>query len=153
MPADRVNDACPRRSFLTLNASRSSRPGKRLASAGADDAERLARPAQTVKVNQGWNSQRVAREHPCGAPGSARLVRRHVDTFWFQQCARRHTDYSQLAAALNLLVGAPPSTPKPMNIILRSGLFFSPSVKAAAAAIRGAIGGPYACSTCAAPTS
>ena len=116
----------------------------RLASAGADDAERLARPAQTVKVNQGWNSQRVAREHPCGAPGSARLVRRHVDTFWFQQCARRHTDYSQLAAALNLLVGAPPSTPKPMNIILRSGLFFSPSVKAAAAAIRGAIGGPYA---------
>jgi hypothetical protein len=108
-----------------------------------NDTSRLARPAHTVRVGPGWSSDRVLREHPCVA-GGARLVRRHVDKFWFQQCARRHTNYNALASALNLLVGAPPSTAKPLNIILRSGLFFAPAIKQAAAAIRAAIGGPYA---------
>ena len=109
----------------------------------ANDSTRLFRPAHTARVGAGWSSKRVELEHPCVA-GGARLVRRHVDTFWFQQCARRHTDYNALAARLNLLVGAAPNAPKPLNIILRSGLYFSPAVKAAAAAIRAAIGGPYA---------
>ena len=110
---------------------------------GSNDTTRLFRPAHTARVGAGWSSQRVATEHPCVA-GGARLVRRHVDTFWFQQCARRHTDYNSLAAKLNMLVGAAANAPKPLNIILRSGLYFSPAVKAAAAAIRAAIGGPYA---------
>ena len=100
--------------------------------------------AAVANVGAGWSSQRIAREHPCGGANSAFLVRRSVNTFWFQQCARRLTDYNTLAAELNSLVGAPPSLPKPMNIILRSGLFFSPAIKAAARDIRLAIGGPYA---------
>ena len=87
----------------------------------ANDSTRLFRPAHTARVGAGWSSKRVELEHPCVA-GGARLVRRHVDTFWFQQCARRHTDYNALAARLNLLVGAAPNAPKPLNIILRSGL-------------------------------
>ena len=98
---------------------------------------------QVAHVQQGWSSQRVEREHPCGA-SHATLVRRKVDTFWFSQCARRLTDYNGLAAELNRLVGAPLSASKPLNIILRSGLFFSHSVKRAASEIRMAIGGPYA---------
>ena len=90
----------------------------------------------------GWPSARIAREYPCG--GGAALVRRSVNTFWFQQCARRLTDYNTLATELNRLVGAPPNAAKPMNIILRSGLFFSQNIKAAAREIRTAIGGPYA---------
>ena len=78
----------------------------------------------------GWPSARIAREYPCG--GGAALVRRSVNTFWFQQCARRLTDYNTLATELNRLVGAPPNAAKPMNIILRSGLFFSQNIKAAA---------------------
>ena len=98
--------------------------------------------AHVAHVGQGWSSARVRQELPCGP--ATRLVRRRVDSFWFQQCARRHTDYGALAARLNVLVGAPPSASRPLNIILRSGLFFAPRIKAAAAAIRAAIGGPYA---------
>jgi hypothetical protein len=111
----------------------------------ADDtaARRAAgNPSTVVSVDRASSSQMVRRKQPCGP--AARLVRRRVDTFWFQQCARRHTDYFALAAELNRLVGAPPGASKPLNIILRSGLFFSRSIKAAATAIRVAIGGAYA---------
>lgn len=107
-----------------------------------NDSSKLVRKGQSVHVGSGWSSQRVAREYQCG--GGARLVRRHVETFWFQQCTRRLTDYGSLSETLNVLVGAPPGTAKPLNIMLRSGLFFAPAIKAAAAAIRAAIGGPYA---------
>jgi len=95
-------------------------------------------------VGQGWSSERVKQAHACGAEGPA-LVRRRVDSeFWFQKCTRRQTDYSTLAGALNQLVGAPPTAPKPVNILLRSGLFFAPSIKQAASAIRAQMGGTYA---------
>ena len=95
-------------------------------------------------VGQGWSSERVKQAHACGADGPA-LVRRRVDSeFWFQKCTRRQTDYSTLAGALNQLVGAPPTAPKPVNILLRSGLFFASSIKQAASAIRAQRGGTYA---------
>ncbi|KAL1529702.1 hypothetical protein AB1Y20_000641 [Prymnesium parvum] len=92
--------------------------------------------------SKGWSSERVLREYPCG--GAAKLVRRHVESFWFAQCTRNVVNTDALATALNHLVGAPPNAAKPMNVLLRSGLFFAPSIKAAAALIRARIGGGYA---------
>lgn len=90
---------------------------------------------------KGWPSSKVRGAYPCAGP--AKLVRRHVDSFWFSQCTRRNTDSAEVSAALNTLVGAAESAPKPLNILLRSGLFFAPQIKAAAAAIRARIGGSY----------
>ena len=103
----------------------------------------------SVRVGSGWSSARVKQAYPCHVGDGATtplLVRRRVDSeFWFQKCTRRQTDYTDgLATVLNQRVGAPPSAPKPMNILLRSGLFFSPSIKAAARDIRSLIGGVYA---------
>ena len=74
-------------------------------------------------------------------PINPSLRSRHVDSFWFAQCARHTADTSAVASALNLLVGAPETAPRPLNVLLRSGLFFAPQIKAAAAAIRARIGG------------
>ena len=92
--------------------------------------------------SKGWNSERVRQMYPCGGP--VKLVRRHVDSFWFSQCTRSTANTRELATAVNELVGAPSNAPKPMNILLRSGLFFAPKIKAAAAAIRARIGRNYA---------
>ena len=95
-----------------------------------------------VTVDGKWKSSRVRAEYPCG--GAATLVRRTVDNFWFQQCTRHTANYDGLAARLNELVGAPADAKRPVNVVLRSGLFYSRSIKVAAAAIRREIGGPYA---------
>ena len=70
-------------------------------------------------------------------------MRRQVESFWFQQCTRRITDHRSLAQRVNELLGAPASAPRPMNILLRSGLFFARHIKEAAAAVQARIGGSY----------
>lgn len=120
------------------------------------DVEALARLVPvTLRVNASklrhgapiasrWSSERVKQEFKCGVGGPT-LVRRKVEsTYWFQKCTRRQTNYSALAGALNQLVGAPPTAEKPVNVLLRSGLFFAPSIKRAASAIRAQMGGTYA---------
>jgi hypothetical protein len=55
---------------------------------------------------KGWDSSRVRKTYPCGGP--AKLVRRHVDSFWFSQCTRHTTDTTSIANAVNSLFGALP---------------------------------------------
>ena len=110
-----------------------------------DDARLRARyPAARTAAVRGreWPSSRVMREHPCAA-ARALLVRRSVDNFWFQQCTSHVADTDALSARVNELLGVPQGR-KHVNIILRSGLFFSRAIKEAAAAVRARIGGTYA---------
>ena len=122
------------------------------AAAAATAATRGGRAAavaagSVVSVGKGWTSERVRSEHPChpASPTERRalLVRRQVESFWFQQCTRRITDHRSLAQRVNELLGAPASAPRPMNILLRSGLFFARHIKEAAAAVQARIGGSY----------
>ena len=122
------------------------------AAAAATTATRGGRAAaaaagSVVSVGKGWTSARVRSQHPChpASPTERRvlLVRRQVESFWFQQCTRRITDHRSLAQRVNELLGAPASAPRPMNILLRSGLFFARHIKEAAAAVQAHIGGSY----------
>lgn len=122
------------------------------AAAAATTATRGGRTAaaaagSVVSVGKGWTSERVRSEHPChpASPTERRalLVRRQVESFWFQQCTRRISDHRSLAQRVNELLGAPASAPRPMNILLRSGLFFARHIKEAAAAVQARIGGSY----------
>ena len=122
------------------------------AAAAATTATRGGRAAavaagSVVSVGKGWTSERVRSEHPChpASPTERRalLVRRQVESFWFQQCTRRISDHRSLAQRVNELLGAPASAPRPMNILLRSGLFFARHIKEAAAAVQARIGGSY----------
>ena len=96
---------------------------------GGDFLAGDARPnsARWASRAKGWPSSKVRGAYPCAGP--AKLVRRHVDSFWFSQCTRRNTDSAEVSAALNTLVGAAESAPKPLNILLRSGLFFARHIK------------------------
>lgn len=49
--------------------------------------------------SRGWTSQRIRQAYPCEGP--AKLVRRHVDSFWFSQCTRGVVDTDKLAGAMN----------------------------------------------------
>jgi len=100
-----------------------------------------------ARVGRDWKSARVREAYPCRPtePSQQRvvLVRRNVESFWFQQCTRSITDYRALAGRINELLGAPASAPRPPNILLRSGLFFARHIKEAAAAVRARIGANY----------
>ena len=115
------------------------------AAAAAQDARTAVATAagSVVRVGPSWSSARVRSQYPCDAERRVKLVRRQVNDFWFQQCTRRITDHRALAQRVNELLGTPASTRLPMNIILRSGLFFARHIKEAAAAVRARIGGPY----------
>jgi len=122
------------------------------AAAAATTAARGGRAAtaaagSVVSVGKGWKSARVRSQYPChpASPTERRvlLVRRQVESFWFQQCTRSITDHRSLAQRVNELLGAPASAPRPMNILLRSGLFFARHIKEAATAVQAHIGGSY----------
>lgn len=100
---------------------------------------------QAVEVDRSWKSERIARELPCSR---APLVRRRVSGFWFRPCAYKIVQCGALAAALDVAVGAggavrsaAPSALVPH--VLRSGLFYTAPIRAAAAAVRRALGGRY----------
>lgn len=97
--------------------------------------------ARTAHVQQLWSSQRVASSFPCA--GGPALVKRRVDRFWFQQCTSRTTDSRAILRRIHELIGTGASAPLPLNVLLRSGLFFSQQIKWAAAAVRRKIGAPY----------
>ena len=108
---------------------------------------RADRARVIVVSGRAWNSERVKREHPCRAGEPPTLVRRHTDGFWFSQCTRRTTDSSAVIDAVYASYGGSAQSrrhyPRPINTLLRSGLFHAPAIKQAAAAVRAAIGGPY----------
>lgn len=79
-------------------------------------------PAQIVR---GISSSRVRQLYPCPAVPT---VRRAVDTFWFSQCGRG-VDSRPLLSRIQQLLGAPPGAPTPVNVLLRSGLFYSTAIK------------------------
>ena len=123
-------------------ATTTMRGGRAAASASAASAS-----GSVVSVGKSWTSARVRSQYPChpASPTERRvlLVRRQVESFWFQQCTRRITDHRSLAQRVNELLGAPASAPRPMNILLRAGLFFARHIKEAAAAVQAHIGGSY----------
>eukprot|EP00966_Prymnesium_polylepis_P030874 718301-Prymnesium_polylepis.1 len=102
---------------------------------------------RTFEITRAHKSSRVAAELPCG--GRAALVRRRVSSFWFRPCAYRIADSVALIAHLARALRVPPErlpSPAPQLLphMIRSGLFYSPSIKRAAAAVRRRIGAPYA---------
>ena len=93
----------------------------------------LPTSARAVEVDRAWKSERIAFEHPCsGAP----LVRRRVSGFWFRPCAYGIVQCSALAAALDNAVGAGGAVSRQRSGgfipqgMLRSGLFYSPPIRA-----------------------
>lgn len=104
-------------------------------------------PHRIARVDRRWSSNRVAAELPCGHP-RATLVQRRVSSFWFRPCSYRIVDGSALmgrvASALGLRVRQLPPPSQLLTHFMRSGLFYSSAVKAAAVHLRRSIGKPYA---------
>jgi len=92
-------------------------------------------------VDNKWSTRRVRMEYPCD--GRFPLVRRRVNGFWFSQCTSRVADTAGLMRAVHLKLGSQEHAPLPLNVLLRSGLFYAPRIKAAATAIRARIGAEY----------
>jgi hypothetical protein len=80
------------------------------------------KPAQVVR---GIDSSRVLQLYPCPAVPT---IRRAVDSFWFSQCSRG-VNSEMLLGRIQQLLGAPPGAPTPVNVLLRSGLFYSEAIK------------------------
>ena len=118
-----------------------------------------------VDVRRGLKSAEVASQHPCAR---APVVRRRVDNFWFTMCSKRIADSDSIMGALHAALGSPPSAkrrepgtvgvpsldpsagsrtppppplPRPLNVLLRSGLFYSQRIKRAVRAVQRSIGG------------
>jgi len=99
-------------------------------------------------IDRSWRSDRVARELPCER---APLVRRRVSGYWFRPCAYNIVQCDALTAALDSAVDArgrlrasqSGNALVPQGL-LRSGIFYAAPIRAAAAAVRRALGGPYA---------
>ena len=99
----------------------------------------------TVRVDRKWKSSQVAATHPCGARDAV-LVQRRVSGFWFRPCAYGITDGTTLLRRIHRAVrarGARDSGPLASHL-LRSGLFYSHAIKAAARVVRRQLGPEYA---------
>lgn len=122
--------------LLRYNASGRPEPASILAGT-------RAMGSQVADVDRKWASTRVAAEYPCSR---TLLVRRRVSSFWFRPCGYKITDSSRLVGRLGRMVRAPdrPAAPFQLTHMLRSGIFYSAHIKAAARAVRRAIDGPFA---------
>ena len=90
----------------------------------------------TVRVDRKWKSSQVAAAHPCGARDAV-LVQRRLSGFWFRPCA-----YGVHRAVRARSV--PRDSGPLVTHLLRSGLFYSGAIKAAARAVRLELGAAYA---------
>lgn len=101
-------------------------------------------------ANISWtdNSVQVETRYPCGP--NTRLITRVTRGFWYMQSP--YVNASRLRSQLFAVVDAPMQCPDPWVVsvhrhwtlnYLRSGLFYAPKIKAAAAAIVHALGTPY----------
>eukprot|EP00965_Chrysotila_dentata_P244001 6205725-Pleurochrysis_carterae.AAC.3 len=125
------------RSLVGLQLRETHHTNRTAGAPGARDSRRDA-----VVVDGSWKSARVKKTYPCD--GKTPVIRRRVDSFWFAQCTRGTTDTHSVLTHIHNALGSPPTSPKPVNVLLRSGLFYAPPIKAAAAAIRARIGADYA---------
>jgi len=101
---------------------------------------------RAVEIDRTWRSERVAHELPCHR---APLVRRRISGFWFRPCAYGIVHCGALVSALDAAVGARGMVRAMQHSalvphMLRSGLFYAAPIRSAAAAVRHALGGPYA---------
>lgn len=109
-------------------------------SAGNSSAPALREEDGAVTVRGEMRSEKVREEYPCA---KAPLLRRVVDSFWFSQCTRHVVNSGPMMGRLNQLLGAPPGAKRPLNVLLRSGLFYSAKIKSAVQRVRRGIGGEY----------
>ena len=109
-------------------------------------SERGGEPSvPTVRVDRKWRSSQVAAAHPCGARDAV-LVQRRLSGFWFRPCAYGITDGTSLLRRVHRAVrarGAARDSGPLVTHLLRSGLFYSAAIKAAARALRLELGGAY----------
>ena len=99
----------------------------------------------TVRVDRKWRSSQVAAAHPCGTRDAV-LVQRRLSGFWFRPCAYGITDGASLLRRVHRAVrarGAARDSGPLVTHLLRSGLFYSAAIKAAARALRLELGGAY----------
>ena len=109
-------------------------------------SERSGEPGvPTVRVDRKWRSSQVAAAHPCGTRDAV-LVQRRLSGFWFRPCAYGITDGASLQRRVHRAVharGAARDSGPLVTHLLRSGLFYSAAIKAAARALRLELGGAY----------
>lgn len=93
---------------------------------------------------RGCDSKCASRKYPCDTHP---LLERHQSGFWFEACLRHSCDTEHLARRAEALLGLPRGSydaeTAPSLALLRSGLFYSRTLKATARKIRRSIGGPY----------
>lgn len=100
-----------------------------------------------TNVDRTWTTDRIARDLPCSR---APFVRRRVSGYWFRPCSYNLVQCDALSAVLDAAVGARGELYRRRSScglavhMLRSGLFYAAPIRAAAAAVRHALGGWYA---------
>lgn len=100
--------------------------------------------ADFALLPRGCDSRCARRTFPCERYPR---LERHQQGFWFQACLQHAVDVDDLARRTEQLLGLPHghygAETVPSLALLRSGLFYSKPLKAAARKIRRLIGGPY----------
>ena len=100
-------------------------------------------PGSGVTLRAGCNAACARAEYPCSSHPN---LQRRQSGFWYSACLRNTVDTEPLAriAQARLAMPAPyTGATAPSLALLRSGLFYSGPIKAAAREIRRRIGGPY----------
>ncbi|KAL1516055.1 hypothetical protein AB1Y20_002667 [Prymnesium parvum] len=105
--------------------------------------DNASQPATETTVRSKCDSDCAKTEYPCSKHPH---LKRQQQGFWFSQCLRGRVNTQHLALRVQGMLGRPKpytASTAPSLALLRSGLFYSRSLKAIARRIRRKIGGPY----------